>query len=168
MQARLPGRPVLAVRLAGYGRGVSADALLLAEPTPPNHGDSMLAYILHDTTSGALVSLTTAPPDPVPAGQTLVVIGEVDAARYVDGFMRWNVTTRALEDVPGFDPHALEEAKAAAKALLEQSIPTMRQWASDARGTTVTSGNAVATLQVVVNRLGTFFDKFADLLELRK
>lgn len=45
------------------------------------------------------------------------------------------------------------------------SIATLRTWAADAQGTTVTSGNAVATLQVVVNRLGTFFDRFADLIE---
>jgi len=50
-------------------------------------------------------------------------------------------------------------------ARIKASVPTLRQWASDARGTTVTAGNAVATLQVVVNRLGTFFDGMADLIE---
>lgn len=51
------------------------------------------------------------------------------------------------------------------EARITAAIPVLRQWASDARGTTVTAGNAVATLQVVVNRLGVFFDNFADLLQ---
>jgi hypothetical protein len=58
-------------------------------------------------------------------------------------------------------------AVAARNTALTNAIDTLRQWASDARGTTVTSGNAVATLQVVVNRLGVFFDRFADDLENR-
>jgi len=56
-------------------------------------------------------------------------------------------------------------AFATREANLAASVATLRQWASDARGTSVTSGNAVATLQVVVNRLGVFFDQFADLLQ---
>lgn len=32
---------------------------------------------------------------------------------------------------------------------------------------TVTSGNAVQTLQVTVDRLGIFFDRFADMLEVQ-
>lgn len=49
---------------------------------------------------------------------------------------------------------------------LAAAIATAGQWAADARGTTVTAVNAVATLQVVVDRLGIFFDYFAD--ELRE
>lgn len=45
------------------------------------------------------------------------------------------------------------------------AVATLRTWATQAQGTTVTQGNAVATLQTVVNRLGVFFDRFADLLE---
>jgi hypothetical protein len=56
-------------------------------------------------------------------------------------------------------------AAAARTTELTTAIDTLRQWASQSRSTTVTSGNAVATLQTVVNRLGTFFDRFADLLE---
>ena len=59
-------------------------------------------------------------------------------------------------------PSALAQAR---NDRIRAALPVLRQWASDARATTVTSGNAVATLQVVVNRLGTFFDNFADLLE---
>lgn len=51
---------------------------------------------------------------------------------------------------------------------LDQAIDVLRQWAADAEATTVTSGNAVATLNVVVDRLGVFFARFADLLENRR
>ena len=56
------------------------------------------------------------------------------------------------------------DARVTADANLDTAIATLRQWAADARNTTVTSGNAVAVLGVVVQRLGTFFDRFADLL----
>lgn len=45
------------------------------------------------------------------------------------------------------------------------AVPTLRTWASDAAATTVTPGNSVAVLQTVVNRLGVFFSRFADLVE---
>ena len=48
------------------------------------------------------------------------------------------------------------------------SVATLRAWAVDAEGTTVTQGNAVATVQTVVTRLGVFFDRFADLIEGRR
>lgn len=50
-------------------------------------------------------------------------------------------------------------------ARIAAALPVLRQWASDARTTTATAGNAVATLNVVIARLGTFFDNFADLLQ---
>ena len=51
---------------------------------------------------------------------------------------------------------------------VSQSVTTLRQWATDAAGTTVTTGNQVVVLQQVVDRLGTFFDRFADLIESRR
>ena len=51
---------------------------------------------------------------------------------------------------------------------VSQAVTTLRQWASDAAGTTVTTGNQVAVLQQVVDRLGTFFDRFADLIESKR
>jgi pyridoxine/pyridoxamine 5'-phosphate oxidase len=51
---------------------------------------------------------------------------------------------------------------------LSQAITTLRQWSDQAETTTVTNGNAVATLQTVVTRLGVFFDRFADLLEVQR
>jgi hypothetical protein len=50
---------------------------------------------------------------------------------------------------------------------LSNAVATLRVWADQAETTTVTSGNAVATLQTVVSRLGVFFDNFADLLEVQ-
>lgn len=55
---------------------------------------------------------------------------------------------------------------ASQEADLRNAISVLRQWADDAQSTTVTSGNAVAVLTVVVGRLGVFFDRFADLLVL--
>ena len=51
---------------------------------------------------------------------------------------------------------------------VSQAVTALRQWATDAAATTVTSGNAVATLQTVVDRLGIFFDRFADLIESKR
>jgi hypothetical protein len=50
---------------------------------------------------------------------------------------------------------------------LANAIDTLRTWAAQARGTTVTTANHLATTQTVVTRLGTFFDRFADDLENR-
>jgi hypothetical protein len=63
------------------------------------------------------------------------------------------------------DARAKRAAEATRAAGLEQSIDTLRTWAAQARGTTVTTANHLATTQTVVTRLGTFFDRFADLLE---
>lgn len=54
------------------------------------------------------------------------------------------------------------------RVALKNAIPVLRGWADDAEGTTVTSGNAVNVLQTVVNRLGKFFDNFADMLEVQQ
>ena len=51
---------------------------------------------------------------------------------------------------------------------VSQAVTTLRQWAVDAAGTTVTTGNQVTVLQQVVNRLGVFFDRFADLIESKR
>lgn len=51
-----------------------------------------------------------------------------------------------------------------ANDALKTAIVTLRQWADDAEATTATAGNAVAVLNVVLDRLGIFFDRFADLL----
>lgn len=59
---------------------------------------------------------------------------------------------------------ALIDARVSANTNLDGVVSTLRSWASDARATTVTAGNVVAVTQTMVNRLGVFFDRFADLL----
>lgn len=59
---------------------------------------------------------------------------------------------------------AARTAQDTASSNLDNAVATLRQWASDARNTTVTAGNVVAVTQTMVNRVGTFFDRFADLL----
>jgi len=48
---------------------------------------------------------------------------------------------------------------------VEQAVDTLRQWAIDSAGTTVTDQNNTAVTQQIVDRLGVFFDRFADLIE---
>jgi hypothetical protein len=50
-------------------------------------------------------------------------------------------------------------------AQIGREVVTLRQWADDAEAVTVTSGNAVATLNIIIDRLAVFFDRFADLIE---
>lgn len=53
---------------------------------------------------------------------------------------------------------------------VDNSIAALRQWALDAAALdgNVTSANAVVVLQEVVDRLGVFFDRFADLRESQR
>ena len=57
------------------------------------------------------------------------------------------------------------EVRETKRRNVDNAVATLREWAADADATTVTSGNAVAVLDVVVDRLGVFFDRFADLIE---
>lgn len=50
-------------------------------------------------------------------------------------------------------------------AGLKTAVATLRSWSTTAQGTTVTAGNVVAVTQVIVNNLGTFYSRFADLLQ---
>lgn len=51
------------------------------------------------------------------------------------------------------------------KGNVANAVATLRDWATQSAGTTVTSGNAVTVLQTMVDRVGVFFDRFADLIE---
>lgn len=53
------------------------------------------------------------------------------------------------------------------RARLAAAADVLREWAAEAALVTVTSTNAVQVLNVVVDRLAVFFDRFADLLEER-
>ena len=87
-----------------------------------------------------------------------------------DGQIDENGTLRAMSssELAVWDSEEAADTAAAEsdtrRTSLTGAVVTLRQWADDANATTVTSGNAVATLQVVVDRLGVFFDRFADLI----
>lgn len=79
-------------------------------------------------------------------------------------------TVETFEDGVRVDTHPAEipdelAAHDARAARLRGAVATLRQWASDADDTSVTQGNAVQVLGTMVDRLGLFFDRFADLLE---
>ncbi len=72
------------------------------------------------------------------------------------------------DEIESVDNHIDNEVLEQKATNVSQAVTTLRQWATDAQSTTVTSGNAVATLQTVVDRLGVFFDRFADLIESKR
>lgn len=118
------------------------------------------------------------------AATNLVILREVRAAEpvfdpaterlgpgvWVDdeaaGTATWTRPVLALtsEEIAARAEAADREAK---RQELANAIATLRSWSDQAESTTVTSGNAVQTLQVTVNRLGIFFDRFADMLEVQ-
>ena len=63
------------------------------------------------------------------------------------------------------DAEALNVRQETRRLNVEQAVSTLRTWSDQAESTTVTQGNAVATVQTMVDRLGVFFDRFADLVE---
>jgi hypothetical protein len=65
------------------------------------------------------------------------------------------------------DDHDAGEVLDQKRSNVEQAVASLRSWAEDARNTTVTGANNDTVTQTVVDRLGTFFDRFADLIESR-
>lgn len=54
----------------------------------------------------------------------------------------------------------------AKRQKLRAATGTLRQWADDARTSpAVTSGNVVQQVQTIKDRLGIFFDHFADFID---
>ncbi len=66
------------------------------------------------------------------------------------------------------DNRITQEVAEAKGTAVDNAVSTLRQWALDAEGTTVSNGNNTAVTQTMVNRLGVFFDRFADLIESDK
>lgn len=79
------------------------------------------------------------------------------------------VPTQVWTERPKTQAELDAEAEQAAQQVrttdLTQAIATLRTWADDAASTNVNNGNNTQVTQVLVNRLGLFFDRFADLLE---
>ena len=84
-----------------------------------------------------------------------------------------SISDAPFTEVWTFD-QALADANAAAATAaangvnVVQAVAVLRQWAADAAGTNVTNGNNTNVTQTVVDRLGVFFDRFADLIESDK
>lgn len=72
-------------------------------------------------------------------------------------------------ETPTFDLTGEDEQRYLSPDRLRQAYATLRQWSLDAAQTdtewdTLTQAQKNARLQIVIRRLGTFFDRFADLL----
>lgn len=108
-----------------------------------------------------LLDVREAEPVYDPATQKIVPIATADttAETYTHG---WQVVTKTAQEQADY---ADQQDRITKRANVTSAIATLRQWATNASTTTVTAGNAVAVLQQVVDRLGTFFDRFADLVE---
>lgn len=84
----------------------------------------------------------------------------------------WNKTLHVWEVRALF----ADELRAVVLATLRQSltnqVATMRQWSDDAESAVAswdgwTTAQRFAAMKTTLNRLGVFFDKFADLIETR-
>lgn len=122
---------------------------------------------------------TEAPPQTQPSARWLPVIRQARPAITADQRLErqvavvddtvvisWTVVDLTPEEIAARDAAAADAADRTTKRQnVGNAVATLRQWSDDAEATTVTSGNAVAVLQAMVNRLGIFFDRFADLVE---
>lgn len=72
------------------------------------------------------------------------------------------------DEIEAVDDQIDQEDREQKATNVSQAVVTLRQWAADAAGTTVTNGNNRAVTQQVVDRLGVFFDRFADLIESKR
>lgn len=77
----------------------------------------------------------------------------------------WNVVALSQAEL---DEKADNVARDTKQPTLAASIATLRSWALDAQSTTVTNGNNNVVTQTMVDRMGVFFDRFADLLEYQR
>lgn len=78
------------------------------------------------------------------------------------------VDARNAKEAARIAGEAERAARNVKRQRLKNAVATLRQWKVDADATTVTSGNAVATLQQLVNRFGKLSEHMADLLEAER
>jgi hypothetical protein len=71
------------------------------------------------------------------------------------------------DEIETVDTHEAGVVLDQKRTNVEQAVTALRSWAEDAQNTTVTTGNHETVTQTVVDRLGVFFDRFADLIETR-
>jgi hypothetical protein len=117
-----------------------------------------------DPDIGPAIMVFPAAPAYDPATEKLTQQGVLDAPNETYT-VNWVIVALTAQEQAEY---AEQQALNTKLVNLETAIATLRQWALDAQGVTVTSGNAVAVLQQVVDRSGVFYDKFADLLETQR
>ena len=89
---------------------------------------------------------------------------KLDAGQWVDN----ETNQTAIFTRTAIALSSAEQALVNKRATIKAAIPVLRNWSSQAAGITVTTGNAVAVLQGVIDNLETFYDRFADLLETER
>ncbi len=94
--------------------------------------------------------------------------GTVEYRRYDSTLTLVETRPATPDEILRVDAQIDDEDREQKATNVGQAVTALRQWASDAQNVTVTTGNAVATLQTVVDRLGVFFDRFADLIESKR
>ena len=94
--------------------------------------------------------------------------GSVEYRRYDSALTLVETRPATPNEIESVDAQVDIETREQKGTNVSQAVTALRQWATDAQNVTVPTGNAVATLQTVVDRLGVFFDRFADLIESRR
>lgn len=100
-----------------------------------------------------------------PATQKLVATAVETGSNPIVLTRDWSIV--ALTQ-PELDVIADNAARNAKRTLVANAIPTLRTWVTQLEAVTVTSGNAVATLQALIDRQEVFYARFADLLEYQR
>ena len=91
--------------------------------------------------------------------QRVATVYDTVAETATDG---WEIVALTAQEIAD----AADNADRAAKLTnIGGKVATLRGWATQAEGVTVTNGNAVSVLQNVVDNLAVFYAGFADLLE---
>ncbi len=100
---------------------------------------------------------------------------EIERSNGTVEYRRYDSTLTLVETRPATSDEILQvdeqidaEDREQKGTNVSQAVSTLRQWAVDAGNTTVTNGNNTTVTQQVVDRLGVFFDRFADLIESKR
>lgn len=100
-----------------------------------------------------------------PATQKLVANAVESGSSPIVRTLGWDVVALTQVELDVIADNAARDAK---KTLVANAIPTLRTWATELQAITVNSGNAVATLQALIDRQEVFYARFADLLEYQR
>jgi len=119
-----------------------------------------------DTPNSEVVRIVQeAPPAFDPATQKLVPTVAEAGTNPIVQTRSFQVVALTAPELAAIADAAAREAK---RQLVAAAIPTLRTWVTQLEGVTVTSGNAVATLQALIDRQEIFYARFADLLEAQR